>query len=96
MPTAIWNNQVIAEASESEAVVVEGNIYFPRHCVQQTYLRRTGKETVCGWKGVANYFDVVVGDQVNPNAAWTYEHPKDAARQISSFVAFWKGVTVVA
>ena len=30
------------------------------------------------------------------NAAWYYPEPKDAARQITGRVAFWKGVEVVA
>ncbi|MFZ6672663.1 DUF427 domain-containing protein [Undibacterium sp. Xuan67W] len=96
MPSAIWNNAVIADADASEVIVVEGNTYFPRHAIKAEHFRRTEKETVCSWKGTANYFDVIVNDEVNPNAAWTYEHPKDAAKKITSFVAFWKGVTVVA
>jgi uncharacterized protein (DUF427 family) len=35
-----------------------------------------------------------VGGQQNPNAAWYYPAPKDAARQITGRVAFWKGVQV--
>ncbi len=37
---------------------------------------------------------VVVGEQVNHDAAWFYPAPKDAAEQIKDYVAFWKGVTV--
>jgi uncharacterized protein (DUF427 family) len=48
--------------------------------------------SVCGWKGEAHYYDVVVGDQVNANAAWFYPEPKDAAAEIKGRVAFWKGV----
>jgi uncharacterized protein (DUF427 family) len=32
---------------------------------------------------------------VNPDAAWYYPSPKDAAKQITGRVAFWKGVQVV-
>jgi uncharacterized protein (DUF427 family) len=49
---------------------------------------------VCGWKGTASYYDVVVDGQVNPNAAWYYPEPKEAAAQIRDRVAFWKGVVV--
>jgi len=37
---------------------------------------------------------VVVGDQVNANAAWFYPEPKAAAAEIKGRVAFWKGVQV--
>jgi uncharacterized protein (DUF427 family) len=37
---------------------------------------------------------VVVGEQVNADAAWYYPAPKEAAKHIDGRVAFWKGVTV--
>ena len=37
-----------------------------------------------------------VGDAVNGDAAWYYPAPKDAAKQIANYVAFWKGVQVEA
>jgi uncharacterized protein (DUF427 family) len=38
----------------------------------------------------------VVNGQTNKDAAWYYPAPKDAARQIKDYVAFWRGVTVEA
>jgi uncharacterized protein (DUF427 family) len=49
---------------------------------------------VCPWKGTAHYYDVVIGDQVNRDAAWYYPDPKPAAQNIKDHVAFWRGVTV--
>jgi uncharacterized protein (DUF427 family) len=43
---------------------------------------------------VASYYDVVVGDAVNADAAWYYPTPKDAAKEITGRVAFWHGVEV--
>jgi uncharacterized protein (DUF427 family) len=51
---------------------------------------------VCGWKGEAHYYDLVVDDKVNANAVWYYPEPKEAASNIRGRVAFWKGVTVAA
>jgi uncharacterized protein (DUF427 family) len=45
-------------------------------------------------EGVARYYDVVVGDRVNANAAWYYPDPKPAAAHIKDHIAFWKGVAV--
>ena len=41
-----------------------------------------------------SYFDVVVGAEVNRDAAWYYPAPKEAAKHIAGCVAFWRGVTV--
>ena len=51
--------------------------------------------SVCPWKGTAHYYDVVVGESENGDAAWCYPEPKDAAAEIEDRVAFWRGVEVV-
>jgi len=95
MPSAIWNKQIIAEASENEVIVVEGNVYFPPQNVDQHYVKQSDKQTICHWKGTANYFDIIVGDQTNADAGWTYLQPKEAAKKITGYIAFWRGVQIV-
>jgi uncharacterized protein (DUF427 family) len=87
---AIWQESVIAESSDT--VVVEGNHYFPEASVDRTLLQASETTTVCPWKGTAHYYDVVVGGQVNKDAAWYYPTPKEAASQITDRIAFWHGV----
>ena len=94
MPKAIWNGATIAEASADAVELVEGNVYFPAESVRRDYLQPSGTHTVCGWKGTASYYHVTVSGQVNPDAAWYYPEPKEAARHITGRIAFWKGVTV--
>jgi uncharacterized protein (DUF427 family) len=92
MVRAIWNDTVIAESDET--VVVEGNHYFPPQSVNRDHLRESSATTVCGWKGTAHYYDVVVDGQTNPGAAWHYPEPMEAAKHIQHRIAFWKGVEV--
>ena len=92
MPRAIWNGVVLAESDETQ--VVEGNHYFPPSSIHRRFFRESETHTICGWKGTASYFDVVVDGQVNADAAWYYPEPKEAAAEISGHVAFWKGVEV--
>ncbi|MFQ6537127.1 MULTISPECIES: DUF427 domain-containing protein [Aphanothece] len=89
---ASWNGAVIA--SSDDIVRVEGNAYFPAEALNPACVRPSDHRTVCGWKGEAHYYDVVVDGQVNANAAWYYPEPKQAAREIQGRVAFWKGVSV--
>lgn len=89
---AIWKDTVIAESSDTE--VVEGNHYFPADSIDKQYFKESDATTFCGWKGTANYYDVVVGDEVNAQAAWYYADPKPEANNIKGYVAFWKGVDV--
>jgi uncharacterized protein (DUF427 family) len=89
---AIWNGAVIAESDET--IVVEGNHYFPRESIDESYFVSSENHTVCPWKGTASYFHVEVDGKRNPNAAWFYPTPKQAASEIADYVAFWHGVEV--
>ncbi|MCK6578833.1 MAG: DUF427 domain-containing protein [Anaerolineae bacterium] len=93
MVKAIWNGAVLAESSDT--IIVEGNHYFPPEAVHREYLLDSSAHTICPWKGVASYFDVQVDGRVNRGAAWYYPAPKDAAKEIANYVAFWRGVQVV-
>ena len=92
MPKAIWEGTIIAESDR--CVVVEGNQYFPIEDVHTEFLQSIDNTTICGWKGVANYYDVVVKGKRNSGAAWYYAEPSSAASQIKGRVAFWRGVRV--
>ncbi len=92
MPKATWNGQVLAESDRT--VVVEGNHYFPPDAVNWEFLKESSSHTVCPWKGLASYYSVEVGGDVNRDAAWYYPTPSDAARQIKDYIAFWRGVRV--
>jgi uncharacterized protein (DUF427 family) len=89
---AIWNEKVIAESDET--IVVEGNHYFPEGSINKEYFEPSETHTICGWKGTASYYDVVVSGETNKDAAWFYPEAKDAAKEIENRVAFWKGVKV--
>ena len=92
MRQAVWNGTVIAESNDT--VVVDGNHYFPAESLRREHFLPSDTQTVCGWKGTANYFDLVVEGETNEQAAWYYADPKPKAEQIKGYVAFWKGVEV--
>jgi uncharacterized protein (DUF427 family) len=90
---AIWKGTVVAESNDT--VVVEGNHYFPASAVKSEYLLPSNTKTTCSWKGQASYHTLFVNGDANPDAAWYYPEPKDAAANIKGRIAFWKGVQVV-
>ncbi len=92
MARATWNGVVLAESDRFE--LVEGNVYFPPESLRRDHFRESDTHTVCHWKGTASYFHVEAGGRTNRDAAWTYPAPKEAAKHIAGFVAFWKGVEV--
>jgi uncharacterized protein (DUF427 family) len=93
MAKAIWNYVIIAECDTYEKV--EGNIYFPPECVDKQYLKPSNTITSCSWKGIAKYYSLEVNGEINPDAAWYYPEPREAAKNIKGYIAFWKGVEII-
>lgn len=89
---ATWNGTTIAESDNT--VVVEGNHYFPVDSLRTDLIRESTTHSTCPWKGEASYYDLVVDGKTNRDAVWYYPLPKEAAKQITNRVAFWKGVEV--
>jgi uncharacterized protein (DUF427 family) len=89
---AVWNGVTIAESDAT--IVVEGNHYFPESSINREHFSPSSKQTSCPWKGTASYLNVEVDGQTNADAAWYYPAPKDAAKEITGYVAFWRGVQV--
>jgi uncharacterized protein (DUF427 family) len=89
---AIWNNTVLAESDDT--IIVEGNHYFPIESIKKEYFEPSQLTTMCGWKGMANYYSVTVQGKTNKDCAWYYANPNDAAKKIKGRIAFWNGVAV--
>ena len=90
---AIWKGEKLAESNET--IVVEGNHYFPVSAVNLSFLTPSNTKTNCPWKGIASYYTIKVGDDLNVDACWYYPEPKKAAKNIQGHVAFWHGVEVI-
>ncbi|HTA13003.1 MAG TPA: DUF427 domain-containing protein [Solirubrobacteraceae bacterium] len=89
---ATWNGATLAQSDDT--VVVESNHYFPADSINAAYFTDSDTNSICPWKGTASYKTVVVDGRENPDAAWFYPEPKDAAAEIKDRFAFWKGVTI--
>jgi uncharacterized protein (DUF427 family) len=89
---ALWNGVVIADSNKT--IVIEGNHYFPPESVRSEYFVNSDTHSTCPWKGLASYKSLNVKGSVNKDAVWFYPEPKDAAKQIRGYFAFWKGVEI--
>jgi uncharacterized protein (DUF427 family) len=65
--------------------------YFPPGDVAEGALRASAGRTLCEWKGVARYFDVIAEPREELRAAWSYPNPTGAFAAIAGFVAFYPG-----
>jgi len=65
--------------------------YLPPDGVARKYLRPAQGVSLCEWKGEASYYDIVVGERVVAQAAWTYRQPSPAFAAIAGYIAIYPG-----
>jgi uncharacterized protein (DUF427 family) len=86
-------NGVTVAASDRGLRVLETShppvYYFPPGDVDPSCLGPAPGSSFCEWKGVARYFDVVVGDLTLPRVAWAYPQPSASFSAMVDHVAFY-------
>lgn len=88
---AMWRSQVIAASDRT--LEVDGYRYFPRETVRMDLLRlapKTKDDLACP-HGV-QFYDVVAGAARSSRAAWSYEAPGAAMKQVDHWIGFWEDV----
>lgn len=63
--------------------------YVPPADIAPGVLQRAAGSSFCEWKGVAVYWDVVIGDLVLPRVGWSYPDPSRAFAPLRDHVAFY-------
>lgn len=90
----VFGGIVIAEARTPARILERFHppvYYFAPEDVRTQHLVRSSSSSACEWKGVASYFDVVVGGRAARNAGWTYPEPTPAFASIRGWLAFYPG-----
>jgi len=81
--------------AESERVIVlresgrEPVLYFPVADVRMDRLKRTERRSLCPHKGIASYFNILIGGREIENAVWAYEDPISTVTAIAGHLAFY-------
>ena len=64
--------------------------YLPPEAMCMAMLKAvSGRPSFCEWKGVASYFNVVVGDRTLERAVWTYPSPSERFRDLAGWFALY-------
>lgn len=82
----------IAETTEAWCVLETSHpptYYLPRAAFAAGSLRPAPGTSFCEWKGMASYLDVVAGDVVAAQAAWTYPEPTAGFAALRDHVAIY-------
>jgi uncharacterized protein (DUF427 family) len=88
----VFNQEKIAETQEAYRVLETSHppvYYLPPKDIKMEYLIKTSGQSFCEWKGVANYYDLVVGNKKLAKVAWTYPQPTIDFQAIKDYIAFY-------
>ncbi len=86
--------EVIAETRRALRVLETSHppgYYIPPGDYRRACFRPTADESFCEFKGVARYFDIVVGDRVAAQAAWSYANPAPRYAVLAHHMAVYPG-----
>lgn len=76
----------------ADALRIDEDGQPPRYYVPLTaveaHLEDSPKTTECKFKGKGHYYNVLFGDRLYENAAWTYDEPFDEHLDLAGRVAF--------
>lgn len=89
-----FGGQVIAASDDTWCALETSHpptYYLPISAFVTGALRSAQGSSVCEWKGVATYFDIVAGDQVAVRGAWTYPEAAGDAGMLVDHVALYPG-----
>ena len=90
---AMLNGKVIAESED--IVECGGYQYFPHSSVRMELLEKTEKtESDLECPHGVQFYDVVIGGVRHARAAWSYEAPRPAMKQVAQRLGFWEDVAV--
>ena len=87
-----FGGNVIVDSTAAKRVLETSHpptYYVPREDVQDHILVASRRQSFCEFKGMATYFDVVVGEATAKDAAWCYPNPSAKFSAIRDHVAFY-------
>ena len=90
----VHRDLVVAESANAVRVLETSHppaFYLPPEDVNMEYLSRGRGRSICEWKGNAEYWDLIVGNDTVPNAAWSYPKPLPAYTILAGWLSFYPG-----
>ena len=88
----VFNGIVLAETRRARRVLETSHpptYLIPPEDVQLEYLVETARKTLCEWKGICSYYDVLVGEKRAPNAGWSYPETTSGFSAIEGYYSFY-------
>ena len=87
-----WGPSLVARTCGAWAVRETAHpptFYLPLADVERTLLHSAGGGSLCEWKGLAHYWDLIDGQRRLAQVAWSYLKPLAGAEVLAQCIAFY-------
>ena len=84
--------EIVADSRRTRAVFETGlptRWYFPPDDVREDALVQSDTHTICAYKGVASYWSIRAGGDVQEDLAWFYPEPRHDAERVRGYICFF-------
>ena len=88
----IFEGKVIADTRDAYRVLETSHpptYYIPPKDVKTEFLHQNKRQTLCEYKGTANYYNLRVDSLTSENAAWSYHDPSEGYRPLKDQISFY-------
>ena len=88
----IVNNKTIAKTNNAFRVIETSHpptYYFPSEDVAMNLLKKNKRNSLCEWKGTADYVDLHLGKIKILSIGWFYKSPKREFQDIKNYISFY-------
>lgn len=92
-PVKVALDGIILAKSSSSLFLLETSLrmryYLPPECIKWEYLEQSSTETVCPYKGVAGYYDVMLNGKRHKDLVWYYRDPVRESAPVAGYLCFY-------
>ncbi len=86
------HGEVLAKSNRAFRVLETSHppvFYIPQADIMMEMLQKTAKTSMCEFKGMAHYYDLVTASERIESLTWGYENPRPGFESIKDHLAFY-------
>ncbi len=90
----VHKNKHLAKSNKTFRVLETSHppgFYIPQDDCNMSFLRMNDQTSMCEFKGLAVYYDLIMEGKKVKNVAWCYENPRSYFEVIKNHLAFYPG-----
>lgn len=95
-PILVASNGVLIAQTTNAIRILETasppTVYIPQEDIRMEFLKKASGSSLCEWKGIATYWDVILPSQTFTKVGWSYTDPYEEFTEIAGYLSFYPSI----